>query len=166
MRRSASAVSRAALRAVGGGVQCEASSASLVAGRHDFYSLPPPGVTTTTPLITPRSFVGGGGKKSWRDIIVGLRSRASSFSSASTTSDDHQQRLFEHYAVGLRGILASVDNLDDARLAGKLRALRRNAPVKLEYEFWGAQFLAMAFGHEVGHPQWGQGGGRGLPSIL
>ena len=50
--------------------------------------------------------------------------------------------------MGLRGILASTENLDDARLADKLRALRRDAPVKLEYQFWGAQFLAMAFGRE------------------
>ena len=28
---------------------------------------------------------------------------------ASATSDESQQRLFEHYAMGLRGILASTD---------------------------------------------------------
>ena len=32
----------------------------------------------------------------------------------------------------------------------RLRALRDDAPVALEHPFWGAQFLAMAFGHELG----------------
>jgi hypothetical protein len=60
--------------------------------------------------------------------------------------------LEARYAAGLRGILASVEteHLDDAALVGKLRALRDDAPVKLEFKFWGAQFLAMAFGHELG----------------
>ena len=69
---------------------------------------------------------------------------------ASATSDESQQRLFEHYAMGLRGILASTDHLEDPSVMRRLRALRDDAPVALEHPFWGAQFLAMAFGHELG----------------
>ena len=69
---------------------------------------------------------------------------------ASATSDESQQRLFEHYAMGLRGILASTNNLEDPSVMRRLRALRDDAPVALEHPFWGAQFLAMAFGHELG----------------
>ena len=69
---------------------------------------------------------------------------------ASAPSDESQQRLFEHYAMGLRGILASTDHLEDPSVMRRLRALRDDAPVALEHPFWGAQFLAAAFGHELG----------------
>jgi Rps23 Pro-64 3,4-dihydroxylase Tpa1-like proline 4-hydroxylase len=52
--------------------------------------------------------------------------------------------------MGLRGILASTDDLEDPSVMRRLRALRDDAPVALEHPFWGAQFLAMAFGHELG----------------
>ena len=52
--------------------------------------------------------------------------------------------------MGLRGILASTDHLEDPSVLRRLRALRDDAPVALEHPFWGAQFLAMAFGHELG----------------
>ena len=68
----------------------------------------------------------------------------------SSITEDDQQRLLEHYAVGLRGILAEHDDLTDPALTAKMRALRDDAPVRLEHRFWGAQFLAMAFGHELG----------------
>ena len=70
--------------------------------------------------------------------------------SMSSITEDDQQRLLEHYAVGLRGILAEHDDLTDPALTAKMRALRDDAPVRLEHRFWGAQFLAMAFGHELG----------------
>ena len=68
----------------------------------------------------------------------------------SSITEDQQQRLLEHYAVGLRGILAEHDDLTDPALTAKMRALRDDAPVRLEHRFWGAQFFAMAFGHELG----------------
>ena len=52
---------------------------------------------------------------------------------ASATSDESQQRLFEHYAMGLRGILASTDSLEDPSVMRRLRALRDDAPVALEH---------------------------------
>ena len=61
-----------------------------------------------------------------------------------------QGRLLEHYAAGLRGILAEADDLADPALVSRLRALRDDAPVRLEHPFWGAPFLAIAFGHELG----------------
>ena len=68
----------------------------------------------------------------------------------SSITEDQPQRLLEHYAVGLRGILAEHDDLADPALTQKMRALRDDAPVRLEHRFWGAQFFAMAFGHELG----------------
>ena len=68
----------------------------------------------------------------------------------SSITEDQQQRLLEHYAVGLRGILAEHDDLTDPALTQKMRTLRDDAPVHLEHRFWGAQFFAMAFGHELG----------------
>ena len=52
--------------------------------------------------------------------------------------------------MGLREILAETDNLSAPAVVDRLRALRERAPVALERPFWGAQFLAMAFGHEMG----------------
>ena len=71
-------------------------------------------------------------------------------SSASAVSEESQGRLLEHYAAGLRGILAEADDLADPALVSRLRALRDDAPVRLEHPFWGAPFLAIAFGHELG----------------
>ena len=50
----------------------------------------------------------------------------------------------------MRGILAEADDLADPALVSRLRALRDDAPVRLEHPFWGAPFLAIAFGHELG----------------
>ena len=47
----------------------------------------------------------------------------------SSITEDQQQRLLEHYAVGLRGILAEHDDLTDPALTQKMRALRDDAPV-------------------------------------
>ena len=41
----------------------------------------------------------------------------------SSITEDQQQRLLEHYAVGLRGILAEHDDLTDPALTAKMRAL-------------------------------------------
>ena len=68
----------------------------------------------------------------------------------SSITEHDQQRLLEHYAVGLRGILVKHDDLADPALTVKMRALKDDAPVRLQHPFWGAQFLAMAFGHELG----------------
>ena len=47
----------------------------------------------------------------------------------SSITEDQQQRLLEHYAVGLREILAEHDDLTDPALTQKMRALRDDAPV-------------------------------------
>lgn len=134
MRRSASTVARAALRSISSrGDRCALPLAHL-----DLPASAPPGSATRSRIFFSHTPLEG--------RLRGPRPRAFS----SSISDDHQERLFEHYAVGLRGILASVENLDDAKLAGKLRELRDDAPVELACKFWGAQFLAMAFGHEAG----------------
>ena len=52
--------------------------------------------------------------------------------------------------MGLREILAETDNLADPAVVDRLHTLRERAPVALERPFWGAQFLAVAFGHELG----------------
>ena len=52
--------------------------------------------------------------------------------------------------MGLREILAETENLSDPAVVDRLHALRERAPVALERPFWGAQFLAAAFGHEMG----------------
>lgn len=79
---------------------------------------------------------------------VGIGLRRHSGSSAPTEAQ--QTALLEHYAMGLREILAETDNLSAPAVVDRLRALRERAPVALERPFWGAQFLAMAFGHEMG----------------
>lgn len=143
MRRSASAVARDALRSVSSrSGQCNPPLAHL-----DLPASAPLRSTTRLRIFfsQPPIAVDNDGRQRLEGWLRGSRPRAF----ASSTSDDHQERLLEHYAMGLRGILASVENLDDAKLAGKLRDLRDEAPVKLAYKFWGSQFLAMAFGHEA-----------------
>ena len=65
-------------------------------------------------------------------------------------TEQQQAALFEHYVIGLREILSTTDDLADPLVVDRLRVLRSSAPVALERPFWGAQFLAMAFGHELG----------------
>ena len=71
-------------------------------------------------------------------------------SGSSAPTEAQQTALLEHYAMGLREILAETENLSDPAVVDRLHALRERAPVALERPFWGAQFLAMAFGHELG----------------
>ena len=71
-------------------------------------------------------------------------------SGSSAPTEAQQTALLEHYAMGLREILAETENLSDPAVVDRLHALRERAPVALERPFWGAQFLAMAFGHEMG----------------
>ena len=76
--------------------------------------------------------------------------RRSSTAFVGAPTEAQQAALFEHYAIGLRYILAQTEDLSNPAVVNSLRALRDTAPVALERPFWGAQFLAMAFGHELG----------------
>jgi hypothetical protein len=81
---------------------------------------------------------------------VGSNCRWCSSASVGAPTEAQQAALFEHYALGLREILAQTDDLAHPLVVDRVRALRESAPVVLQRPFWGAQFLAMAFGHELG----------------
>ena len=62
-------------------------------------------------------------------------STASGSNSAAAADDERQQRLFEHYARGLRDMLAVTETheMDDAALVSKLEGLRDSAPDSLAF---------------------------------
>ena len=79
-------------------------------------------------------------QRRWKGSSPTFTSSSSSTASGSNSAaagadDERQQRLFEHYARGLRDMLAVTETheMDDAALMSKLEGLRDSAPDSLAF---------------------------------